>query len=66
MKAAQAPTLPKAQNTLPPARPLQTHAIVMHAAPLHYKPGTMRWWIEEDNKDIGVEIMGIRWLLKEN
>ena len=43
-----------------------THAIVMHAAPLHYKPGTMRRWIEEDNKDMGVEIMGIRWLLKEN
>ena len=25
-------------------------AVVMHAAPLHYKPGTMRKWIEEDNK----------------
>jgi len=35
----------------------------MHGAPLHYKPGTMRRWTEEDNK--GVEIKGIRWLLKE-
>ena len=36
----------------------------MHAAPLCYKPGTMRRWIEEDNK--GVEIMGIRWLTEEH
>ena len=66
MKAAQAPTPPKAQNTPPPARLLQTNAIMMHAAPLHYKPGAMRRWIEEDNQDVGVEILGIRWLLKEN
>jgi len=36
----------------------------MHAAPFKYKPGTMRRWIEEDNK--GVRIMGIQWLLKED
>jgi len=36
----------------------------MHGAHLHYKRGTMRRWIEEVNK--GVEIQGIRWLLKEN
>jgi len=36
----------------------------MHAAPLKYKPGTMRRWIEEDNK--GVKILGIRWLLRED
>ena len=36
----------------------------MHAAPLKYKPGTMRRWIEEDNK--GVRILGIRWLLRED
>ena len=64
METVQAIPL-KRQNTLPEL-PLRTHAIVMHAAPLHYKPGTMRRWIEEDNKDMGVEIMGIRWLLKEN
>ena len=34
----------------------------MRDAPLHYKPGIMRWWVEEDND--GLEIMGIRWLLK--
>jgi len=41
-----------------------TRAIVMHAAPLKYKPGTMRRWIEEDNE--GVKILGIRWLLRED
>jgi len=39
-------------------------ALVMYAAPFKYKPGTMRRWIEVDNK--GVKIMGIRWLLKED
>jgi len=34
------------------------HTDVMHTAPLKYKPGTMRRWIEEDNK--GVRILGIR------
>ena len=51
-KAAQAIPL-KTQNILPPALLLQIHCIVMHAAPLHYKPATMREWIEEDNKDVG-------------
>jgi len=36
----------------------------MHAAPLKYKPGTMRRWIGENNK--GVKIVGIRWLLRED
>ena len=36
----------------------------MHATPLHYTPGRMRRWIEEDNK--GVEIMGSRWLTREH
>jgi len=44
--------------------PPTTQAIVMHAAPLKYKLGTMRRWIEEDNK--GVKILGIRWLLWED
>ena len=57
-------------TTAPPSRPpsppptAKARAVVMHAAPLHYKPGTMRRWIEEDNK--GVEIMGIRWLTREH
>ena len=42
----------------------RTQAIVMHAAPLRYKLGMMRRWIEEDNK--GVEIMGIWWLMKDH
>jgi len=41
-----------------------TRALVMHAALLKYKPGTMRRWIEEDNR--GVKILGIRWLLRED
>ena len=44
--------------------PSTTRALVMHAAPLKYKPGTMRRWIEEDNKR--VKILGIRWLLRED
>jgi len=43
-------------------RPPITRALVMHAAPLKYKPGTMRRWIEEDNR--GIKILGIRWLLR--
>jgi len=42
----------------------KTQTVVMHAAPLRYKPGMVRRWLEEDNK--GVEITGIRWLLKEH
>jgi len=36
----------------------------MHATPLKYKPGTMRRWVEVDNR--GVKIVGIRWLLRED
>ena len=74
--ARQSPVPPKTPPR-PPARarslpaPLATEkslpttrAFVMHAAPLKYKPGTMRRWIEEDNK--GLRILGIRWLLKED
>jgi len=43
--------------------PPTTRALVLHAAPQKFKPGTMRRWIEEDNK--GVRIVRIRWLLKE-
>ena len=41
----------------------QPLAVVIHGALPHYKQGMMRRWIEEDNE--GVEIMGIRWLLKD-
>jgi len=54
----------KAGFRQPPTYPTTTRALVMHAAPLKYKPGTMRRWIEEDNK--GVKILGIRWLLRED
>jgi len=74
--ARQPPTTPKTpirppgRARPPPAAPATkgspsaTRALVMHAAPLKYMPGTMRRWIEEDNK--GVKILGIRWLLKED
>ena len=51
---------PRGDRGAPPT----TRALVMHAAPLKYKPGAMRRWIEEDNK--GVKILGIRWLLRED
>ena len=41
----------------------KTQAVVMHGVPPSYKPGTMRRWIEEDNKQ--AEIMGIRWMFTE-
>jgi len=51
---------PRGDKGAPPT----TRALVMHAAPLKYKPGTTRRWIEEDNK--GVKMLGIRWLLRED
>ena len=52
-------------DTEPPRRTnVKTQAVVMYAAPLKNKPGTMRWWIGEDNN--GVEIINITWLLKDN
>ncbi|KAF8417284.1 hypothetical protein EV426DRAFT_711734 [Tirmania nivea] len=36
--------------------PTRAQAIVLHGAPTKHKPGQMRRWIEEDNKD--VEVMG--------
>ncbi|RPB21247.1 hypothetical protein L211DRAFT_840851 [Terfezia boudieri ATCC MYA-4762] len=60
-KAITTPT-----RATPPPRnsPLnQARAIVLHAAPMKYKPGLMRRWIEEDNE--GARILGIRWLLQE-
>ena len=47
-----------------PKRPPTTRALVMHTAPLKYKPGTMRRWVKEDNR--GVKIVGIWWLLRED
>ena len=54
----------KAPPSRPPPPTAKARAVIMHAAPLCYKPGTMRRWIEEDNK--GVEVMGIRWLTREH
>jgi len=58
MRKGQKP--PRGDRGAPPT----TRALIMHAAPLKYKPGTMRRWIEEDNR--GVKILGIRWLLRED
>ncbi|KAF8436695.1 hypothetical protein BGX38DRAFT_1332969 [Terfezia claveryi] len=52
---APPPNTPKTTN--------RTQAVVLHAAPMRYKPGLMRRWIEEDNQ--GARILGIRWLLQE-
>ena len=51
-------------SSTPENPPPQARTLVMHAAPLMFKPGTMRRWIEEDNK--GTKILGICWLLKED
>ena len=58
------PAFPNPGTPPCPRTPPTTRAVVMHAAPLQYKPGTMQRWIEENNK--GVTIVGIRWLLKED
>ena len=60
-RGSPAARLPRQPST-PSATVAQAQAVVMHAAPLRYKPGTMRQWIEEDNKE--VEVMGIRWLTR--
>ncbi|RPB24376.1 hypothetical protein L211DRAFT_837774, partial [Terfezia boudieri ATCC MYA-4762] len=55
-----------AQIATPPTNrktQVRTQAVVLHAAPTKYKPGLMRRWIEEDNKN--AQIKGIRWLLLE-
>jgi len=52
------------RRALTPRRPPTTRALAMHAAPLKYKTGTMRRWVEEDNR--GLKLVGIRWLLRED
>ncbi|KAF8416570.1 hypothetical protein EV426DRAFT_578658 [Tirmania nivea] len=47
----------------PSASSVRAQAVVIHGVPTRYKPGQVRRWIEEDNE--GVEVMGIRWLLKQ-
>ena len=54
--------LQRPPNPLPALK--RGRAVVMHGAPLRYKSGTMRQWIEEGNS--GVEIMGIRWWIREH
>ena len=52
-------------STLENPSPPQARTLVMHAAPLNFKPGTMRWWwIEEGNE--GMKILGMQWLRKED
>ena len=55
--------LQRPPNRTPPMLK-RAQAVVMDAAPLRYKPGTMRQRIEEHNR--GVEIIGNRWLTKEH
>ena len=62
-KKQQTSLSPKPQQTkaVPPEKSHRT--IVLHGAPTKHKPGTMRQWIIEDNKNIA--ILGIHWLLQE-
>ncbi|RPB28785.1 hypothetical protein L211DRAFT_237314 [Terfezia boudieri ATCC MYA-4762] len=65
-KAIAGPKNTTQTRATPPPRnsPLnQPRAVVFPAAPMKYKPGLMRRWIEEDNE--GARIIGIRWLLQE-
>ena len=61
--ASHAPQVQRNQG-IPPPTLIKARAVVMHGAPLRYKSGTMRQWVEEDNR--GVEIKGIRWLVREH
>jgi len=45
--------------------PAQARTAVLHADPTKYKPGQMRQWIQEYNRDMGAQILGIRWLTQE-
>ncbi|RPB23545.1 hypothetical protein L211DRAFT_838697 [Terfezia boudieri ATCC MYA-4762] len=45
------------------SRTLQLKAIILHMAPMKYKPSLMCCWIKENNE--GARILGIRWLLQE-
>jgi len=55
----------------PPARRLSqvqpgksmAQSVVIHGVPTHRKIGKMWGWLQEDNR--GVEITGVRWLVKE-
>ena len=49
---------------LPPPTQARAQAVVKHAAPLHYQLRIVRRWIEEGNRI--VEVMGIRWPMKEH
>ncbi|KAF8435230.1 hypothetical protein BGX38DRAFT_1275130 [Terfezia claveryi] len=69
---ASSPPPPAYRKVTPPPNPspnlrkttqARTQAVVLHAAPTKYKPGLMRRWIEDDNKN--AQIKGIRWLLLE-
>jgi len=60
-KTRQSPAAPTTKGRQPTTR---ASDLIMHEAPLQYKPGTMRGWIEENTG--GVKMLGIRWLLKED
>ena len=58
------PTAERPLPAQPQPRVVKAKAVVMHAAPLRYKQGTMRTWFEEHNTM--AEIMAIRWLTREH
>ncbi|KAF8417559.1 hypothetical protein EV426DRAFT_699638 [Tirmania nivea] len=58
------PVSPKLALPIPLASLVRAQAVVMHGVPTRYKPGQMRRWVEEGNE--GVEVMGVRWLLKQH
>ena len=63
------PFTPQAQPTprTQPSRnvPIHTRAIIVKGIPTSRKIGKLWRWMEEDNKGIGLKIIGARWLLQE-
>ncbi|KAF8415875.1 hypothetical protein EV426DRAFT_661804 [Tirmania nivea] len=50
-REAPLPASPKPAPPMPPAPPTRAQAVVMHGPPTRYKPGQMRRWIEDGNKE---------------
>ena len=60
------PFTPQVQPATPQAPPTHTNlAVVVRGVPTGRKIGNMWRWMEEDNKRIGLKILGARWLLQE-
>ena len=63
-KENRRPTAERPLPAQPQPRVAKARAVVMDAAPLRYKQGTMRTWFEEHNAV--AETMAIRWLTREH